>query len=85
MLDNTSTFSAGTALGLQSVYDKMALKGWDTFGTFSYATAYVLGTTSDDSPLVNKVIEPFLGDAEHSLAPKLRTLDVGGNTLCNVD
>ena len=54
----------------------MVLKGWDTFGTFGYATAYVPGTTSDDSPLINKVIEPLLGDPEHSLAPKLRKLYV---------
>ena len=86
MLDSTSTFMARVvALGLESIHEKMTKKGWDTFGTFGYATAYVPGVTSDDSPLINQVIEPLLGSQEHVLAPRLRKLYVESNTLCNVE
>ena len=61
------------SLGLIDLKDQMANNGWRTMGTFAFAANFTPGN-ADDSPFINEVVVPLLGDSDHPSKAALRRL-----------
>ena len=56
-------------MGISSLQEKFSEKGWDTMGTYAFASGYIPGVT-DDSKLVEDVFEKIFDSPEDR--PKMR-------------
>ena len=63
------------ALGLSSLWKKMELKGWVTYGSFAFATTFTPGVPTSPESLKTDIVEPLLGSdvdhADYALKPNL--------------
>ena len=61
------------ALGLGDYSNRFGELGWLTYGNFAFCTNYSVGQ-ADDTPFVENVIVPLLGDPLHPSAAAVRRL-----------
>ena len=72
-VDSTDVFMARLEeLGLESIKQKFKDLGWTSFGDFAFATTGF--KEPEPEVFAKEVLVPLLGDAAHSLAPRVRRL-----------
>jgi hypothetical protein len=86
MVDSKAVFLArARAIGVQeATLQAMERRGWDTLGGYAFSCAYTPGAP-DDAILVNQVMIPLLGRADHAGAPALRRLFYESFTMIAAD
>ena len=81
-IDSEAFFSARLAeAGFdEKMIGDMKAKGWTTYGDFAFSTSYHPGMV-DDTPFIQEVVIPILGDAGHPMKTRLRRILAEATTL----
>lgn len=69
------------ALGLGGFVDRFRSHGWRSLGTFASAANFTPGSGRDETPFIDGIVIPILGDRQHEAVASLRRLFAEANAM----